>query len=135
MRKNETEFKRFLKTQIGGWVDNIEQTRGSTHGFPDLLVLSGGLLGPVEVKVGKLEGGLLYPEEIRPAQISWLDRYQRAGGVARLVIGVRVKNKGRWIAFMKEDVSLGSISGWRNGWDPLALALLIDNGKLKRKLF
>lgn len=126
--KSETEFKRWYRGQLKDWSDTVEQARGSVEGFPDIVVLVGSFFGPVEVKVGTVKGDMLFPEKVRPAQIGWLDRYTRAGGIARLVVGVWAK--GKWSAYMKTDVSKPSLQGWRKGWPLSSLQVVTEEGRL-----
>ncbi len=88
---NEADFKRWFRAHWSGWVESYEPRRGSGTGIPDLQVLIGidnrKVLLPIELKVGFVKDRVLFPREVRPAQISWHRRFAEAGGVSVLLVG------------------------------------------------
>jgi hypothetical protein len=114
---SETDLKRYLAQQLNsppGFVFSVEAARGGTVGCPDvfLLVHSAKLLLPIEVKPAEVRSDL-FPSRIRPAQISWHDRFARAGGRARFAFGEPFN--GGWIVWVLDDCRRETLIGWRNG--------------------
>lgn len=110
----ERDFKNLLRKRLCCWTEALEPRRGSGVGIADLLVLINGQFRLVEVKVGRIQNGVLKCSEIRPVQISWLDRLYRQGGSPRLIVGV--KEGTHWGAYCLRDCSAGSLRKWKVGW-------------------
>ena len=84
--KLETQYKKEFRKLVGVWSEVYEPTRGSGLGYPDVQLLVDRKLLPVELKVGKVVGGMLMPEEVRPSQISWHHAFAREGGHALVLV-------------------------------------------------
>ena len=89
----ETEFKRWFRKNYQGWSESYEPGHGGGIGIPDIQILRGGVLVPIEMKVGNSfsfrDSMLLQPRNIRPAQISWHKRFKVAGGLSFFYVGVK----------------------------------------------
>lgn len=90
--------------------------------MPDMQILAKLKLLPIELKVGEVRNDRLFPEEVRPAQVSWHERFYRAGGYALVIVGVSCA-KG-WYAWA---MPLGKIVTWRDGWPIEACDFLVDS--------
>ena len=130
MLDSETKFKQYFRARLddlGVWSECYEPRRGSGVGMPDLQILAKLKLLPVELKIGTTTDVLLFPEEIRPAQISWLDRFVEAGGHALLIVGVR---EGRdWYGLQLPSVRTEYLSTWRAGFDLRKCPVVIERGR------
>jgi len=84
----ESEFKQWFRKQWLGWVESYEPRRGSGVGIPDLQIVAGGRIVPIELKIGTIKDGVLYPREVRPVQIAWHRKLNDAGIASILLIGV-----------------------------------------------
>jgi hypothetical protein len=104
--KSETKFKRWFLGQWKGWSESYEPRAGSGMGIPDIQLLVGSKLLPVECKVGEWVRGNLMVSEIRPAQISWHHRFQAAGGRSCFVVGV--DDDGKWAPWVVPVLDLVS---------------------------
>jgi hypothetical protein len=129
----ETKFRNYIrnllrKNGVSSYI--IEHRSGGTVGFPDTLVLLGGLLLPVELKLGTRDRrtSKMHISELRPAQIRWLEEHRRAGGDACMLIGV--PEKSTWVVFMRRDVSRNSLQAWRAGFDMETLIPVARGDKL-----
>lgn len=113
----------------GIWHTNIQPALGATMGAADMMVMNRHTkaIHPVELKVGRLVGWdpkqrrhtRLRPSRIRPAQIAWLDRLQRAGNGSRLVIGVMddVRDfNADWDVWYTDDCSQAALKDWPAGF-------------------
>jgi len=67
----ESEMKVWLKNNWDGWMETYEPRIGSGIGIPDVQVVVDRAIIPIELKLAKIEDGILRPSEIRPAQINW----------------------------------------------------------------
>lgn len=85
---SESDFKKWLRNNWSGWIESYEPRRGTGIGIPDVQIVVHGKLVPVELKVGTIRDGILYPKEIRPPQIIWHKRLNDAGVKSLLMIGV-----------------------------------------------
>lgn len=108
----ETEFRRYIRDLLeksGFFSISVEHRSGGSVGAPDLLVLVGWLLLPVELKVGEYDARaeLVRCERIRPAQIKLMDALILAGGRVRLLIGVQ--DFRGWQAYLLRDCSRTSL--------------------------
>ena len=115
---NELEFKRWFRTHFNGWSETYEPRHGSGLGMPDVQLLikvdDRWSLMPVEIKLGWIAHGRLWIEQLRPAQVGWHVRFMRAGGEARLVVGV--KEEGDWTPWVP-PWDEQSVITWKLGWD------------------
>lgn len=88
----ETTCKRKLRKLFKKyWSQTNEIRSGSSFGAPDLQFLVNGMLLPVEVKRGvadfvSIGCGVIFPEVIRPSQISWHHEFLMAGGKSFIVV-------------------------------------------------
>ena len=85
---NESDFKRWLRTNWDGWMETYEPRRGTGIGIPDVQIVVDGRIVPIELKVGVIKNGVLFPREIRPPQIVWHKKLNDAGVASVLLIGV-----------------------------------------------
>jgi hypothetical protein len=67
----ESDLKKWIRQHWVGWIESYEPRLGSNLGIPDLQILVGRKIVPVELKIADIKEGILYPSEIRPAQINW----------------------------------------------------------------
>lgn len=111
----ENEFKRELIDALrsaGVWVEAYEPGRGSGVGYPDVQVLLGGWLVPVELKVGVLIGSVLSlkgDSEVRPSQVRWHHLFWKAGGRSIVLVGVQEAD-GAWTPYaIRGDI----LTRWR----------------------
>lgn len=97
----ETVFKRDVLKDWSNWHESYEPSIGSGTGYPDLQLLcpSSHRLFPLELKVGKIKGDRLFPEEVRPSQIRWHFEFNRAGGVSALLTGVQDPATKLWTGY------------------------------------
>lgn len=109
--QTENDYRNFVLKNCSGWVERIEKGRGTRDGFPDLVFLLNGIMIPVELKRGTIEGGYLLSDNIRPSQIQWHSNFVRHGGKSLLLVGSFV-SRGVWRSFVA-DVS--SVDCWPSG--------------------
>lgn len=114
MGASETAYKRKLRTVIGGWSCAYETRSGGSFGYPDLQFLVGGVLLPVEVKVGRVVGDRLLSRQIRPSQIKWHHDFWVAGGKALILVCTgNVNEMDAWaVPSTRREVT----SQWKAGW-------------------
>jgi hypothetical protein len=84
----ERRVRALVRKHWHGWSDWLEPTGSAGVGRPDLDVLVDGRIVPVELKVmnGSADGWICC-EKIRPTQISWHFRFNRAGGISLWLFG------------------------------------------------
>jgi hypothetical protein len=121
----EGSFRTWFRRVWFQWMDRIEPTRGSTIGFPDVLVLTDGAQFPIELKIGTIRDGRIFADEVRPAQVIWHRDFERFGGSSLLLIGAPLEKAGHWAAFA---VSGTRARYWQDGFVIGKEAYLI-NGK------
>lgn len=109
----ESEFKKWFRKQWLGWVESYEPRRGSGIGIPDLQIVAGGRIVPIELKVGAIKNDILYPREVRPAQIVWHRKLNDAGIASILLIGVYDLAADDFVACA---VDAKHINNWRHGY-------------------
>jgi hypothetical protein len=147
------EVKVWLKEE---WICFVQPSIGSTIGVADMCVLVPGL-GlplPVELKVAEIlpgwesemlrvpdgEGSCTFsivegkperlrPSYMRPAQISWHDTLQRAGGKSRFLFGMY---DGSWNAWILDDCRLETLKDWKTGLDFKLLTRVVTKGKFDK---
>lgn len=111
---SELLLKRKFRAAIGVWTEAYETRSGSGVGYPDLQMLVGRLLVPVELKAGGVENGRLRCSEIRPSQISWHHEFLKAGGKSFIVVCWSYGGLNAWaIPSTDREVT----SKWKQGWD------------------
>lgn len=130
MAKGETIFKRdFVKKLVGFWTESYEPSRGTGVGIADIQVLCRAvfekgelvarsvgktrLLVPLEMKVGTVSDGTLFPEDIRADQIGWHFNFSRAGGLSYFVVGV--KSGKEWQSYFIEGHRRGLLMDAKKG--------------------
>ena len=118
MKANETEFKKAFKKSWAGWLGSYEHGKGGDEGAPDNQVLIDGNLLPIEFKFGELIDGLVYPHDVRPAQISWNTRLVDSGGMSIYLIGVVEFAKSGYRSWRAFGVAPWNIWLWRQGLVP-----------------
>jgi hypothetical protein len=128
MVKLETGYKRQLVKVLGVWCETYEPGHGSGVGYPDLQALALGRLVPIEVKVGAVWEGRLFPSRIRPSQISWHHDFMIAGGKAFFVVCFGKKDLMNAWALPACDRS--SLSRWKDGWSLDNCKPWVSKGKL-----
>jgi hypothetical protein len=114
--KDETRYKRKFRANYPLWSECYEPAMGSGTGYPDIQVLSplNNLL-PIELKLGKLVEGRIFPSEVRPDQVVWHHNFSRAGGKAVLAIGYEEQiGSNKWHTFA---VPGSEVIDWRAGYD------------------
>jgi hypothetical protein len=86
----ESELKVWFRRNWEGWVESFEPRIGTGIGIPDLMVIVKERLVPIELKVGSLseDGQVLYPCEVRAAQLSWHNSCNNAGVNSWFLVGV-----------------------------------------------
>lgn len=109
----ESEFKQWFRKQWAGWVESYEPRRGSGIGIPDLQIVAGGRIVPIELKVGIIKDGVLYPREVRPVQIAWHRKLNEWGIASVLLIGVYDLVADDFVACA---VDAQYMRNWRNGY-------------------
>jgi hypothetical protein len=114
----ETEFKRWFRRQFIGWSETYEPRHGSAIGMPDVQVLFWGGLLPLELKLGYIENDQLFIHRLRPIQVGWHIRFMQAGGVARLVVGVKQSSHrpGKEWSALAPPWTVESLTRWKEGW-------------------
>ena len=110
---NESEFKRWVRSNWFGWIESYEPRRGTGVGIPDLQLFVAGRLVPCELKVGKIDGDILFVNEIRADQAGWHHRFNKAGGSSIFLIGVGDKQKPERIFVYDAQ----NVRNWFNGLD------------------
>lgn len=124
----ETEYKRQLRKIVGGWSEVYETRSGGGVGYPDLQFLLGGVLIPVEIKVGEVVGDVLRSSEIRGSQIAWHHNFKKAGGVSVILVcwgPVKQMN-----AYAVPDTNREMTANWKKGWKISFCEPWVENGKL-----
>ena len=109
----ESEFKQWFRKQWLGWVESYEPRRGSGIGIPDLQIVASGRIVPIELKIGTIKDDILYPREIRPAQVAWHRKLNEAGVASILLIGVYDLAADNFVACA---VDAQHMRNWRNGY-------------------
>lgn len=119
--KNENDFRDWIrgtKKRMGayaGWSNRIEPTMGMAPGISDLIMMTDIGLVPTELKIAKIEDGILWSREIRGSQISWhFDFYQQNCGRQPLTVflfGVQVNDD--WRIFACEG---DQVMDWEDGF-------------------
>ena len=69
--RETTHLKKWIRQNWVGWIESYEPRLGSNMGIPDIQIIVGRRIIPIELKVADLKDGILYPSEIRPPQINW----------------------------------------------------------------
>ena len=95
----ENDFKRWVKANWLGWSETYEPRKGSGVGIADMQFLVNGQLLPVELKVGRINYDMLYIDEVRPDQIGWHFRLNKAGGKSIFLIAVGFRKPERILAY------------------------------------
>lgn len=125
----ERDFKRWCRNILGRWNCAIEPALGADLGVPDLMVLRGGLLLPIELKVGEIVDGRLFPRKVRPDQIQFMEGLMRAGGECCFVVGVY---DGEWKGFGTRNCRARNLSTWKKGFDIDAYTVLSSTSDFDR---
>lgn len=130
----ETVYKRKLRKLFAQyWSEAYETRSGSGFGYPDLQFLVHGLLIGVEVKSG-LVGDLgsdiatIYPNMIRPAQITWHDRFKKAGGKSYIVTCTGTDYK--MSAWSLASTDREYLANWKTGFPLKDCTQWVDRGQL-----
>lgn len=122
MARHETEFKNWFLKRWEGWYEIYEPRKGSGTGMPDVQLLVNDpdteqlYLLPIEFKVGSTSGGLLLPEKVRPSQVSWHFRFNRAGGTSGVMVGA--KHFKAWTPYYIPLHHGKDLTNWPNGFLP-----------------
>lgn len=129
----ETEYKREFRKLVGVWSEAYEPGMGSGVGYPDLQLLVGRLLLPVELKSGVVFKGNLRPKQVKPSQISWHHDFFMAGGESWVVVCCGdPKYMDAWsVPSVHRDV----LSRWRVGWPIQDCTQWVSQGSLSIDLF
>jgi hypothetical protein len=110
----EIQVKREFRSVVHVWSESYEPGLGSGVGYPDLQLLAGDRLMPVELKVGRIDKDRIKCRAIKPSQISWHDEFMKAGGRSWIVAGwIEDRKLNAWaIPSVRREVT----SAWREGW-------------------
>ena len=87
--RETTDFRRWVIRKLDGegcWTECYEPRRGGGTGIADIQVAVNGVLVPIELKVGVVEFGLVYPREVRADQLGWHNRLNDNAGVMSLFL-------------------------------------------------
>ena len=118
MRKThgtEVDFKSwFMKSWAPHWSEAYEPRGGTGMGLPDVQVLINEVLLPLELKIGMEHDAILFPRDVRPAQIEWHRRFAAAGGNSAMLVGLPVDNKRRYRVRIVNGTNLNT---WAKGYD------------------
>jgi hypothetical protein len=93
---SEQSLRKLVKMHWSGWLDWIEPRGNAAVGRPDVDFLVGGIITPVELKIGLNKGEVFKIDRIRPDQISWHHRFWSAGGVSFFLIASGINDV--WMA-------------------------------------
>lgn len=114
---DEADMKKWFRKHwegAGRWMGAVEYALGGDDGFADLLpIVDGGEYVPAELKVGKIENGVLIPREVRPAQVIWHKGAWDHGGRTYFLIGVPIERRDDWLVFGVEG---NKVARWREGF-------------------
>ena len=113
MLANEAQFKKWVRDIWGGWLESYEPRRGSGVGIPDIQIAFDQRLWPIELKVGEIAEGRLYPHEVRPDQLGWHRRLADQGIVSVFLVGVYGPKALDYVFCISQE----QIGDWRVGFD------------------
>lgn len=113
MAKREADFKKWLRGIWGGWLESYEPARGGGVGIPDVQLAFDQRLWPIELKLGDVKGGRLYPREVRPDQIGWHRRLADEGIVSLFLVVVYEGDRLDYVFGLDAE----QIVGWKQGFD------------------
>lgn len=89
---SERQFQKwFLQkwADAGRWGMSLHPSFGSKTGEPDVMLLNGGVLLPIELKTAKIDAkGLILDSEARASQIRWLGQFAKFGGLSTFCAGI-----------------------------------------------
>lgn len=130
LRKDEIDFKRHVLGSYPFWGCPYEPGLGSANGYPDIQLMNDWTkeLLPIELKVGQLKHGRVFPLEVRPAQTVWHNNFAQAGGRACLLTGIKLDR--RWFGYAVPGVWS---EHWRLGY-PLSDCFVLDSANFMRHL-
>jgi len=128
---NEAQFKKWFRKHWSGWVESYEPRRGSGIGIPDLQIVAGGRIVPIELKFGTIKDGILYPNEVRPAQIAWHRKLNDAGVASILLIGIYDYVADDFVACAVDALH---IRNWRNGYKYYVVLPSVDRESFRSVL-
>jgi hypothetical protein len=83
---SEREFSKWVCKNWHSFVARVEAGLGGDPGNADLFLLTEHGMIPCELKTGRVKGGRLYSDEVRPAQIQWHSRLALEGGISFLLV-------------------------------------------------
>lgn len=112
---SEAKLKSWVRSNYNGWSEAFEPRRGAGVGVADIMLAHGSHLVPVELKIGTISDGQLYPEEVRPDQIGWHHRLNAAGVFSFFLVGVG-KASGKAPEYLFA-ITAQKIKHWRTGFD------------------
>jgi hypothetical protein len=129
----ESKFRNYIRDLLlknGVWSCSVEHRSGGSVGFPDTVVMVGGLLLPVELKLGRLDQRMqrMHISRLRASQIGWFEGHRAAGGSSGLLIGVREREA--WAAYFLRNVRRERLKSWRAGFDMNELMCVARGDKL-----
>ncbi len=124
----ESDYKRGFRKLVGVWSEAYETRSGGGVGYPDLQLLVGARLLPVELKRGSVRNGFVWPERIRPAQIVWHHDFMEAGGIAHVLVceGPVAKMDVWSLPSMHREY----LAAWRRGYYIERCTQWVSQGKL-----
>ena len=122
----EAEFKKWLRQNWSGWIESYEPRRGTGVGIPDVQIVVQGKLVPIELKLGIIKNGILFPREVRPAQIAWHRKLNDAGVKSILMVGV--------YDFVADDFDACLVDGsflknWKQGYKHYVKIVAADKAR------
>lgn len=91
----ESDLKSWIRKTWDGWCESFEPRIGTGVGIPDMMFIIQDVLVPVELKVGVLsdDGLVLYPSEVRAAQLQWHHACNNAGVASWFLVGTGTGKK------------------------------------------
>lgn len=127
----EADLKVWFRSHWLGWVESYEPRLGSSVGIPDLQVVVDQKLVPIELKLCRIEFGLLFPSEVRPPQINW-HRNLSCYGVPSLFLFGQGKTKAPDFLFAAPGYA---IANWSFGFDLKSLSeVSVERDKFSKSL-
>lgn len=91
----EDDFSACVRKAFGGWVERVEKARGTTDGFPDLVMLLPSGFELCELKIGSVIDGVLWSHEVRPSQIRFHHDLANKGGKSFFLVGCWIGGESR----------------------------------------
>jgi hypothetical protein len=111
--RETTHMKKWIRQNWVGWIESYEPRLGSNLGIPDIQVIVGRRIVPIELKIGYLRDGVLFPSGIRPAQVNWHRRLAEFDVLSIFLFGVGEGNVPEHLFAVPGD----SVKHWAAGFE------------------